>query len=238
MKDPGETPPRTDAGGASIDRLLWYLQHILSLYRAIVFQWPLQQVGQPKRLNTEVQVALLDDSRTRELQEFHDSNCTDWTLLFDHREMLDRLASNQECFLGLLDNRIIAFTWNALKTLYCPEMHCRFGVTDANAINYNTYIHRAYRGQNIYPTMMYRALDDLKSRNFANCYGYVRTANRNSIRAVRKSGGVPCGMIYYGAVFGLQYVFMRCSRAEFFISRRDSAFAYYRHLFARWRGRS
>jgi hypothetical protein len=210
--------------------LRWYFQYALSFHRLHIISYALKE--QPSiEDNKDIEVLHLDDSSIHALLAFHDASCkNEWEPLFDINEINKRIKAGQQCFIGKLNGRLVAFGWFSPCSVYSPNLKCRFEPAPSCLISYNLYTDRSVRGRNVINTIRLHALRWFHNNNYRYCYSYISSSNVSSLKAAIKAGGHTCGKIYYGYILGLYFVFMKHRLKNFFISEREPMHYLYKNI--------
>ena len=212
----------------------WYLNYAWSFRRVRVLQFDLNGAIPDVPRTRGLEVKVLDPPLVDKLLEFHDTACAkEWHHLFDRTEVHARLRNGHFCYLGIQEQRIIAFHWFSPNTVDSPELGCRFGVNPLCVIDYNTYIHKPARGQNLSSALRAAAFRDFASKDCRRCYCYIRSDNTSALRSARKMAGTDCGTIYCGSLAGLRCAFLKTRSPDFRIVKKDPVFANYTRAFRR-----
>ncbi len=183
----------------------WYAKHAFSLQAVDVIRKSGLDSSPGIPGVDGYEVCLLEETDIPELMDFHDSRCVQWSNVFTREEVGIRLASGHSCFCVWCREDLVGFVWFAPRTIFSPDLHCRFDMEDRGVMIYNGFVAPEHRGRNVFPLLMNESFRALARLGYTRVYGFVRHRNFPSKRALAKHRFQTFGIVLYGFVMGCYF---------------------------------
>lgn len=180
----------------------WYMRQLLSIRLMEIIKIPDLSYSPKIPLESDFEVSLLKEEGIPELMDFHDSLCIDSKQVFSASDVKRRLKAGDMCYCAHGGERLMGFCWFKTGSIYSTDLHCLFEFGNKSAIIYNGFIDPACRGKNVFPAMIGKAFHKLAEAGYKDVYGYMRSSNKSSKRALDKYNRWTVGWIYYGYLLG------------------------------------
>ena len=99
-------------------------------------------------------------------------------------EMRRRWQEGQECVGGWVDDSLAHYRWDTWTRTYLPYLKRDFEPREGDALVFDAFTHRAFRGKGIHSLSTALALDRARQRGFARSITMVAWWNRAALRVV------------------------------------------------------
>lgn len=175
--------------------------------------YPLDSGGALPQAQVDLQIERLTPNNPETLHELAQI----YRVPAEEEGILNRLADNEVCFLGMVDGRIIGYVWIRHTGVVREFRETLFTLASDEVYYHDAYVLPEMRGKNIYTTMKART-----GQIMAEQYGkrraisFVRYDNHASLNASRKLGAQRIGRIGYVKLFG--------KRIRYLIRHRPGSF--------------
>lgn len=188
------------------NKISWYFS--LLYFRQVILIRKFDLCLNEKSFATDSSLAfsLLSRQDIPNLIKFHNDQCVEWNFVFTEPEVYDRLEKGHQCYIAKDKNLVVGMYWMGVDRVYSPDLCSTFIVPPDSAISYNAFVHKAYRGKNIFPLLRKMAFNEFYKKGYRNAYGYSLDTNNAVQKVANKFSYNFEGKIYYGCLFGYKYL--------------------------------
>lgn len=103
---------------------------------------------------------------------------------------MERYARGEKCFVALHRGRPVSYIWGAAGPVGVEEIAMAVKPAPGEAYLYDAFTLEGWRGRNLYPSVLRRALEDGKAEGLKRMMIFVEAGNAASRRGVAKAGFV------------------------------------------------
>lgn len=101
---------------------------------------------------------------------------------------LERYARGEKCYLALHRGRPVSYIWGAVGPVGVDEIALAVQPGPAEFYLYDAFTLEGWRGRNLYPSVLRRALEDGREEGLRRMTIFVEAGNLASRRGVEKAG--------------------------------------------------
>jgi RimJ/RimL family protein N-acetyltransferase len=117
----------------------------------------------------------------------------------------ERLKHGNVCFIVLVEDIIVAFSWISFHNEYLSENQIEVQLKDKEAYFFDTFVDPAYRNKGLQAAMIPPRIDFLRNQGYEKIIGLVDDYNTYSLRALISAGYKPKKISRLIKIFGLKF---------------------------------
>lgn len=110
-------------------------------------------------------------------------------------DILKRLQSGHMCFVARHEGRIVSVCWSATQLAWSDFLGCEIDLMPGDVYLFDAFTQPAYRGRDIAPALCGHQLRYFGNAHFRRAIRCTSPENEPALRAHRKSGFRPVGML-------------------------------------------
>ena len=112
-----------------------------------------------------------------------------------------RFERGEKCFVALEDGKAVSYIWGARGVVGVEEIDKAIKPEAKEIYLYDAFTLEPWRGQNLYPAVLRRALEYAEGLGLARSLIFVEAKNTPSRRGVDKAGFIQFQTLYYNRFF-------------------------------------
>jgi len=195
------------------------LRHLFVVSRMAVFERDLSRPLEDVRVGIPITVKLLrnDESGIDRLVGFWPDfySPPESTAVSIRQMIVDRLSAGEECMTAEYEGRIVHMNWIGFQSTHLFNKYVtRRGISDKEALSYNTYTAPAYRGNRVAEAVFAQIFGCLAARGYKAMLGYVGYKNRASMKIVSRLFRNRTHTLYHFSVLGFGRFFLMKNRPK------------------------
>ena len=158
-------------------------------------------------------ITAIDENIEKKLQEallnvdFH-------PLPFDVKEAKERLNRNYRFVVLEHNEEFIGWTWDAVGSIYIPELEEIVKLKEKEAFSFNTYIEKSYRNKGLNKIMLHGKIRFLRNEKFKKEWGHIWSWNIPSLKSFTGMGWEIVGYYHYFKFFFIKIRFRAYKRKD------------------------
>ena len=113
-----------------------------------------------------------------------------------------RFDRGEQCFIAIHNAKVISYIWGSRGKVGVEEINMAVQTAPKEMYLYDAFTLEPWRGKNLYPSVLQRALECGRSLGLQRITIFVEARNIPSIRGVNKAGFILFQTLLYKTVFG------------------------------------
>ena len=113
-----------------------------------------------------------------------------------------RFNRGEQCFLAIHNGKVVSYIWGSRGKVGVEEITMSVETASREMYLYDAFTLEPWRGKNLYPSVLRRALEHGSDLGLQRCTIFVEARNLASIRGVTKAGFILFQTLLYKTVFG------------------------------------
>lgn len=166
-------------GAALLQLLKFFAGFFFRKEKAFLLSFPLEHFSPAAPQNVPFAIEHLRPEQIHQLTA---------VVFYSQREILRRLAENQECFIAEIKGKIVHYSWLTSITQYAWEVEKAIPLGTGEYYLYNCRTLQAFRGGGIFKAVIACAAEEVKEKRGRKLLALVEAANQSSLRAFQAVG--------------------------------------------------
>lgn len=113
-----------------------------------------------------------------------------------------RFKRGETCFTAVHENRVVSYIWGSRSKVGVDEISMAVQTASNEMYLYDAFTLEPWRGKNLYPAVLRRALEFGREQGLARSTIFVEARNTPSIRGVKKGGFTQFQTLFLKTILG------------------------------------
>ena len=145
------------------------------------------------------------------------------------QELVERIKKGEYCFICENQGKIVGYSWWATNKKYIWEIQSTISIAADEAYEYNGYVSRNFRGQNVMPTLLHEGRVQLRKIGFKRSIGARLAWNYPAELPLLKSGFRLIGRVTVFFFLTFRFTFNTCRNMT--LKNHGNILEFYNKLF-------